>query len=298
MPTELQTTCSNLKEAETAHAAPQEHQPAPQTAPSEVSWMSLAMEKTRSLQQLFTSRFPRDFTGVQTAARPQAQVQTTNQTETVTGAQTQTSTTSLEAANQPSTDAGKAEAVQSRSQAQVVKPKTSTTSPVRSNTSREAHTSKQTNEPQSHPNTTQSAAQSASVQTHPRTTQSPLHSSVQTETSSQFAQGTVTHSLAQFYLSSGQQQPPWSNRGLQPANKSTTSAPSTVSTTSSATASPPVSALGRGEREATVQEKEGASLSGRRAVWTGSVIEKAAFLEKQAEGTTPPGTKGVCGISL
>lgn len=298
MPTELQTTCSNPKEAETALAAPQEHQPAPQTAPAEVSWMSLAMEKTRSLQQLFISRFPRDFTGVQAVARPQAQAQTTNQTETVTGAQIQTSTTSLEAANQPSTDAGRAEAVQSRSQALVLKSKTSTTSPVRSNTSREAHTSKQTNEPQSHPNTTQSASQSAFVQTHPWTTQSPLHSSVQTETSSQFAQGTVTHSLAHFYLSSGQQQPPWSNRGLQPANKSTTSAPSTVSTTSSATASPPVSALGRGEREATVQEKEGASLSGRRAVWTGSVSEKAAFLEKQAEGTTPPGTKGVCGISL
>lgn len=270
--------------------------------------MSLAMEKTRSLQQLFTSRFPRDFTGVQTAARPQAQAQTTNQTEVPTGAQIQTQTvkiqqsaTPLEAANQSSTDAVKAETVQSRNQAQTVKPslmavqqKTSMAS------SRESQTSKQTNEPQSHPNTTQSASQSASVQTNAQTTQSPLHSSTHTETSSQFAQGSVT--LAQSYLSSGrQQQPPWSNRGLHTANqlKSTTSLPLTsVSTTSSAAAPPPVSAMGRGEREDTVQEREGASLSGRRAVWAGSVSEKAAFLEKRAEWTTPPGTKGVCGTSL
>lgn len=268
--------------------------------------MSLAMEKTRSLQQLFTNRFPRDFTGVQTAARAQAQAQTTNQTETPTGAQIQTQTvkvqqsaTPLEAANRPSTDAVKAEPVQSRSQTQTVKPslmavqqKTSTTS------STEPQTSKQTNEPQSHPNTTQSASQSASVHTNAQTTQSPLDSSTQTETSSQFAQGSVT--LAQSYLSSGQQQPPWSNRGLHTASqlKSTTSALTSVSTTSPAAAPPPASALGRGEREAAVQEREGASLSGRRAVWAGSVSEKAAFLEKRAEWTTPPGTKGVCGTSL
>lgn len=269
--------------------------------------MSLAMEKTRSLQQLFTSRFPRDFTGAQTAARPQAQMQTTNQRETLSGAQTvktQHCTTPLEAATQPSTDAVKAETLQSRSQAQPVKPslvavqqKTSTTSPVQSNTLRDPQTSKQTNEPQSHPNTAQFVSESVShpaIQTNPLTTQSPLHSSTQTETSSQFAQGSVTQS----YLSSGQQQPPWSNRSLHPANqlKTTTTALPSVSTTSSATAPPPASSLGRGEREATVlQEKEGASLSGRRAVW--SVGEKA-FLEKRAEWTTPSGTKGVCGISL
>ncbi|XP_044073951.1 uncharacterized protein cracdla isoform X2 [Siniperca chuatsi] len=296
----VQTTSSNLKEVETALAVSQEPQPAPQTASSEVSWMSLAMEKTRSLQQLFTSRFPRDFTGVQTVARPQAQVQTTNLTETQTGAQIQTvkiqqSATPLEAANQPSTDAVKAETVQSRNQAQTVKPslmavqqKTSTASPVQS-VFREQQTSKQTNEPHSLSRNTQSV----SVQTNARTTQSPLHSSTQTETSSQFAQESVTQS--QSYLSSGQQQPPWSNRGLYPANqlKSTTSALTSVSTTLSATTPPPVSALGRGEREATMQEKEGASLSGRRAVWAGSISEKASFLEKRAEWTSPPGTKGV-----
>ncbi|XP_070771412.1 serine-rich adhesin for platelets [Enoplosus armatus] len=305
MPTEVQTTSSNPKEVETALVAPQDPQPAPQTASSEMSWMSLAMEKTRSFQQLFTSKFPRDFTGGQTAARPQAQVQTTNQTETPTGTiiQTQTvkiqqSATPLEAANQPSTDAVIAETVQSRSQAQAAKPslmavqqKTSTASPAQSIIYREQQTSKQTNEPQSHPYSTQSAA----IQADARTTQSPLYSSTQTETSSQFAQGSVTQSLAQSYLASGQQQPPWSNRGLPSTTqlKSTTSALTSVSTTSSATAPAPVSASGRGEREATMQEKEGASLSGRRTVWAGSISEKAAFLEKRAEWTTPPGTKGV-----
>ncbi|XP_076603896.1 uncharacterized protein cracdla isoform X2 [Chaetodon auriga] len=300
MPTEVQTTSSNPKEVETTFAAPQEPQPVRQPAPPEVSWMSLAMEKTRSLQQLFTSRFPRDFTSVQSAARPQAQVQTATQIETLTGAQIQTqtiiiqeNTTSLEAANQPSADAVKAETVQIRSLAQTVKPtlmvvqpKTSMAFPVQSNTSREPQASKQTNEPQSHPSTTQSASQPVPVQANPATSQSPS-----AQTSSQLAQGSVTQSLAQSYLSSGQQQPPWSNRGLQ--LKSATPAPTSDSTTSSATALPPVSASGGEEREASMQEKESTSLSGRRAVWSGSVSERAAFLEKRAEWANPPGTKGV-----
>ncbi|XP_051261033.1 uncharacterized protein cracdla isoform X2 [Dicentrarchus labrax] len=307
IPTEVQTTSSNTKEAEVVLSAPHEPQPAPQTASSEVSWMSLAMEKTRNLQQLFTSRFPRDFTGMQAAARPQAQVQTMNPTETVTGAQIQTQTVKIqqsaspvEVANQTSTDVVKAETVKSRCQAQAVKPslvavqqKTSAASPVQSNTSREPQTSKQCNEPQPHTGTTQSASQSAFVQTNTRTTQSPLHSSVQTETSSQFGQGSVTQSLAQSYLSSGQQQPLWSNRGPPPASqlKSTTSALTSVSTISSATAPPPVSALGRGEREAPVQEKEGAALSGRRAVWAGSVEMRKAQTEVQTSGEFPASAK-------
>ncbi|KAL6101038.1 cracdl [Pungitius sinensis] len=121
MATEVQTTSSNLKK----ESSVQELQPAPQTTSSEVSWMSIAMEKTRTLQQLFTNRFPRDFTGVQTAARPQAQVQT----ETPTGGQEQTqtvklqqSTTTIEGANQSRTDAVKAETVPSGSQTKAVKP--------------------------------------------------------------------------------------------------------------------------------------------------------------------------------
>ncbi|XP_059199554.1 capping protein-inhibiting regulator of actin dynamics [Centropristis striata] len=273
---ETETTSSNPKEVETAVAGPQQPQPSPQTASSEVSWMSMAMEKTRSLQQLFTSRFPRDFTGAQTAARPQAQVET----QTV---KTQQSTTTHEAANQPSNDAVKAETVQSRSQAQTVKPSVMAvqqkTSLLQANACKEPQTLKQSSELQS--------ASHPAVQTSPWTAQY----SAQTDTSSQSTQGSATQSLAQSYLSSGQQQPPWSNRGFQPATqlKSTTS----VSTTSSASAPPTVSALGRGEREATVQEKEGASQTGRRAVWAGSVSGKAAFLEKRAEWTAPPGTKGV-----
>ncbi|XP_019119592.2 uncharacterized protein KIAA1211 isoform X1 [Larimichthys crocea] len=294
MPAEPQTTSTNPKEVEASLTAPQEPTPAAQSTPPEVSWMSLAMEKTRSLQQLLARRLPRDFTGVQTVTRPQAQAQTTNQAETVTVK----STTPVETANQASIDVVKAETVQSRSPAQTVKPsliamqQKSTASPVQSNTSREPQTSKQTNELQSHPNTPQSASQSASMQTNRWTTQPPLQSSVQTEASPQFAQGSVPQSLAQSYLSSGQQQPPWSNRGVPPATqlKPTTS----VSTTSSARAPPPVYALAKGEREpSVVQEKDGGSLSGRGAVWAGSVSGKAAFLEKRAEWTTPPGNKGV-----
>ncbi|XP_010771159.1 uncharacterized protein KIAA1211-like isoform X2 [Notothenia coriiceps] len=278
--TEIQTTSSNLKEVEAVVPAPQEPQPAPPTASSEVSWMSLAMEKTRSIQQLFTNRFPRDFTGGQTAPGPQAQTEVQSGTQ----AQTQTvkiqqSTTPLEAANQPPTEA---ETGRRGSDAQTGKPSLISAqqkiSPVQSNTCTDPLTAKQTSEPQS--------ASHPAVQT--RTAQSPLHSSAQTDTSSQLTQGNVTQSLAQSYLSSVQGQPSWSNRGLNAANQL-----KSTSVFTSASASPPVSALGKGEKETTVQEKEGPSQSGRRAVWAGAVSEKAAFLEKRAEWTTPPGTKGV-----
>ncbi|XP_069010244.1 capping protein-inhibiting regulator of actin dynamics [Embiotoca jacksoni] len=297
-PIEVQTTSSNPKEAGTR---PQEPQPAPQTAPAEVSWMSLAMEKTRSIQQLFTSKFPRDFTcnvqpNMPNAGRPQAQVQPTRQTETVTETQTgRIQQSATEAANQPSADTAKAEAVEIRSPVQTVKPspmgeqqKMSVTPPALSNTSREPPMSKQTKEDQ--PSTTQSVSYSVShpaVQTNPWTTQSPLRSLTQTEATSQFAPGSATQSLAQSYLSSGQQQPSWSNRGLHSANqlKSTTSP-------SPAAVPPSVSASGRGEGEAT-SHQEAAALSSRRAVWAGSVSEKAAFLEKRVEWTAQPGSKGV-----
>lgn len=285
-PTEFQTISSNAKEAEAALAAPQEQQPAPKTAPPETSWMSLAMEKTRSFQQLFTGRFSRDLAGAQGAARPQAQGQVTSQTETKTGAQTQTK--SPEAASQPSSDAGTAEAVPSRSQAQTVKLKT--TFPAQSHTSRDLCTSKPTSEPQS-------ASQSATAPTQPQTAQPPLPSSAHTESSSQLAQGSVSQSLAQFYLSSGQQQPFWSNRP-QPTNKSATSAPPTVSATSSVTAPPPIPVSTQGEREATVQKREGVPPSGRRPIWTGIASEKATFLERQTGRTSPTGSRGVCNCTI
>lgn len=279
-PTEIQTISSNAKEAEAALAAPQEQQPAPKTAPPETSWMSLAMEKTRSFQQLFTGRFSRDLAGVQGAARPQAQGQATSQTET--------QTKSPEAASQPSSDAGKAEAAPSRSQAQTVKLKT--TFPAQSHTSRDLCTSRPTSEPQS-------ASQSATAPTQPQTAQTPLPSSAQTERSSQLAQGSVSQSLAQFYLSSGQQQPSWNHRP-QPTNKPATSAPPTVSATSSITAPPPIPVSAQGEREVTVQKREGVLSSGRRPIWTGIVSEKAAFLERQTGPTSPTGSKGVCNCTI
>ncbi|XP_030614817.1 mediator of DNA damage checkpoint protein 1 isoform X2 [Archocentrus centrarchus] len=269
----VQTTSANPREAE---ATPQEPQPAPQTASSEVSWMTLAMEKTRSLQQLFTSRFPRDFAGnlqanMQSAIRPQAQVQPTNQSETAAGTQTQT----VQAGSQPSGDTVKAEKAQSGSQAQTVKTSPillpQKASPVLSNASRDPQMSKHTSEDQT--NTMKPV--SHPVVTNPWTTQSPVRSPSQTDSSCQFAQGSSTQSLAQSYLTSGQQQSSWSNRGLHSAQqlKPTSSGP-------------------RGEGEASAQ-KEGPPLTARRAFWSGSVSEKAAFLERQAEWTTPPGPKGV-----
>ncbi|CAK6959210.1 CRACD-like protein [Scomber scombrus] len=309
--TEVQTS---PKEVEAALCASQEPQPAPQTASSEVSWMSLAMEKTRSIQQLFTSRFPRDFTGGQAVPRPQVQVQPTNQRETSTGSQIQTQTVKLQqstapllAARQPLTDTVKAEPVQSRGQSLIVKSsimptmqeKSSTMSPVQSNTSKEQQMSKQVNEHQLHSITAQPVSHSAShsaVQTNLWTTQSPLRSSPQTVITTQFAQTSATQTLAQSYLSSGQQQPPWSNRVLQPSNqpKSTTSAPTLVSTASTAAAPSLLSALGRGEKTVIVLEKESPPLQEKQTVWDGSIKgDKAAFLEKRAQWTTLPGTKGV-----
>lgn len=275
--------------------------------------MSLALEKTRSLQQLFTSRFPRDITtnvqtNVQPAGRTQAQVQPAGQAET--GAQvptqtvkTQQSATHVQAANQQAGDAMKAETV--RSQVQMVKAspvaaeqKMSVTTSVQSNISREPQMSRQSSEDQ--PYTSQSVSQpvSQTVRTIPWTTQSPLRSSSQTEAASQFAQGNIAPNIAQSYFSSGQQQSPWSNRGLHAAIqlKSATSASTSVSTVAATAAPPSASVVGSGEREATVQKES--IISTRRAVWAGSVSERAAFLEKRTEDAVAPGPKGVCGTSL
>lgn len=241
--------------------------------------MALAMEKTRSLQQLFTSRFPRDFAGNLQANMQSAvhKVQPTNQTETVAGTQTQT----VQAASQPSVDTVKVEKAQSGSQAQTVKTSPillpQKASPTLSNASRDPQMSKHTSEEQT--NALRSVSHSVGV-TSPRTTQSPVRSPSQTDSSCQFAQGTSTQSLAQSYLSSGQQQSSWNNRGLDSAQQLKSSSPGS-----------------RGEGEAGAQ-KEGPPLTARRAFWSGSVSEKAAFLERRAEWSTAPGAKGVCGTSL
>ncbi|XP_058478871.1 CRACD-like protein isoform X2 [Solea solea] len=249
-PAEVRATASDHRDAETVLA------PQPQTASSEVSWMSLALEKTRSLQQLFTSRFPRDKSG---ATQPEAQP--TNQTEPQTSA------------SPPSTDSVKSPTVKP-SQVSVHQ-KTSVMSPALSKAFTDAQTSP------SHPHD----------QTKSWTAQSSLRSCTQTESSSPLAQGSATHCLAQSQPSLGQhatpsQQPPWSNRVLQQTiqPRSTT----VVSSTSSATAAPP-----GGQKEGSVQEKEASSSSDRRAVRGGSVSMRAAFLERRAERTSPTVTKEV-----
>ncbi|KAM9342279.1 uncharacterized protein cracdla [Pholidichthys leucotaenia] len=284
-------TSENPKEAETVSKQPQ---PAPQRTSSEVSWMALAMEKTRSLQQLFTSKFPRDLTGsVQTNAqstrRPQAQVQ---QTETTTGTQTQTLAVRMQQCAAQWQCANQPETVQSTSTSQAptlvnVTPKAS---PAHSNASKETQPSKKT-EDHTKPNVTQSVSHPAShlvTETITRTTKSPSPSSLQAQSISQVAQGSSTQSLAQSYLSSNRQDPSRTNRGLKP----TTSAQIPVSAASSDTVPPSGSAQGKGEGDATAQ-KDNLPFSTRRAIRTGSVSEKAAFLEKRAEWTTPPVPKGV-----
>ncbi|XP_074551056.1 uncharacterized protein cracdla isoform X2 [Halichoeres trimaculatus] len=279
-----------LKEGEIIPAAPQEPAPTPQSASAEVSWMSLAMEKTKSIQQLF-NRFPRDFSGA--PPRPQGQappaspaVQTQTQTVKV-----QQSTMPLEATKQPPADAARAETAQSKSQTQAVKPslvavqqKTSSAPPVKANTPKEPPTSKQSSQPQLN------AAPSASaVKTNPSAAQSPLLSAAKTTTTtSPSAQGGATQSLAQSYLSSAQQQqqqqqqqPPWSSRAPQQVNQLKSTTPTPASPTSPA---PPAPESAPEEKETAEQEKESAPLS---------VSQRAAFLEKRAERITPAATKPV-----
>ncbi|XP_046902650.1 mucin-5AC isoform X2 [Hypomesus transpacificus] len=84
-PAEGWSQASGPKEAQ---ASPDTPHPDPQAATPEVSWMSFAMEKTRNFQQLFTSRLPREFPGMQQAA-PQPQAQTQAQTQDQSQAQAQ-----------------------------------------------------------------------------------------------------------------------------------------------------------------------------------------------------------------
>nr|XP_061827900.1 capping protein-inhibiting regulator of actin dynamics-like [Nerophis lumbriciformis] len=205
-----------------------ESQSAPQTASCEVSWMSLAIEKTRSLHQLFAKRFPKDFTGGQSAACPQTPPQPPKSGEVLNGTQIHSHTVRLQECVD---EGGKGEPEQSKT------------------------TMKTWKEPE--------VPQWA--------TQSPLHAAAQSRPSLAQSYPTSSPSLCNY-------------RGLQPVAvlpKSTTTSAQTC-----ASSSPPVD-----EEKRTVLEKESPSLLGKRTVWAGSVSEKAAFLEKQAEWTT--GAKGV-----
>ncbi|KAM4731121.1 LOW QUALITY PROTEIN: uncharacterized protein cracdla [Anableps anableps] len=287
---EVQTTSSNLREAETAL---HETRPSPQTSSSDVYWMSLAMEKTRSLQQLLTSRFQRDFTGTQTGTRPKSQE------ETMTGSQIQAQTVKIQQSiTQPSSHTMKEESVQSRSQEQAVKPSTAASqkkmeliSPTDIYSSRDSPMSRQMSQGQTQSNRAQS-----DTQTIPRTTQSPSPSSPQIGNTSPFTftRGNTPQLLAQPYLSSVQPQTSWSSRGLQPATqfKHVPSALESELGVSSVGAPTVDSALERREREASVL-KENPSLVSKRVLWTGSAADRVAFMEKRAEWSTPPLLKEV-----
>lgn len=270
MSSKVQTTPSNNKEAETT---PQQPQPTPQISSSEVSWMSLAMEKTKSLQQLFTSRFPKDLTGLPSAARPQAHVQPKDQTE----AQIQTKE-DQQSTIQPVVDTVKEDLVQIPSQEHVVKP--STVAMQRKLI--ESQMSKQPDEGRSQTNTAPTA--SLPAQSVSWMTQSPLRSHSQTTAASQSPQGSPSQSFIQSYLPSGQQQPSWSNRGFQAATQVKPSAQT-----------PEVSGTSVLVSDSSLN-KESPSLSSRPTIWTGSAVDRAAFLEKRAEWTSPPLLKGVCDI--
>ncbi|XP_047226472.1 capping protein-inhibiting regulator of actin dynamics isoform X2 [Girardinichthys multiradiatus] len=278
-PTEVQTTSLTPREAETT---PLETQPSPQAASSEVSWMSLAMEKTRSLQLLFTSRFQRDFTGTQTAAQPKSQE------ETMTGSQIQVQTVKIQqSTTQPSSDTLKDESVQSSSQEQAAK--SSTTAKQRKMTLISQFESFSAKDSPMSRQTSQS-----DVQTIPKTTQSLSRLSPQTGTTSPFTRGNVSQLLGPSCLSSVQQQTSWSNRGLQPTTqlKPAPSAPESEPAVISAAAPTLNSALERREREASVP-KESPSLLSKRVLWSGSVADRAVFLEKRAECSTLPLLKEV-----
>ncbi|PWA31548.1 hypothetical protein CCH79_00002597 [Gambusia affinis] len=289
-PAEVQTTSIHLRESETG---PQVTQPSPQASSSDVSWMSLAMEKTRSLQHLLTSRFQRDFTGTQTGARPKSQE------ETITGPQVQNQTVKLQQSTpQQSSDKMKEESVQSSDQEQAVKPsapasqkKMTLITQFESCNSRDSPISRQMTQGQTQPNKAQSDAQAITKTTHSPSPSSPLIGNTSPFT---FTRKNAPQLLAQPYQSSPQQQTCGTSQGLQPATqlKHVPSALDSEPAVTSAAAPTLDFALERREKESSVL-KESPSLVSKRVLWTGSAADRAAFMEKRAEWTTPPLLKEV-----
>ncbi|XP_049584993.1 uncharacterized protein cracdla isoform X2 [Syngnathus scovelli] len=173
-PTDVQSTSLNQS---------QELQSTPQTNSPEVSWMSLAMEKTRSLQQLFARRFPKDCSST---APPE---------QTPNSAEIKSQSVRLQEWEKPAHDGG----------GRVV------TEHGESFQKTTVNTWKEPEAPQSHVNTSQPALQ-RNVWTK---CGSPSRSAAQLDTPSQFGTAT-TQSRAQSYQTSDQHPLPWSQRGLQP----------------------------------------------------------------------------------
>ncbi|XP_054887855.1 capping protein-inhibiting regulator of actin dynamics isoform X2 [Poeciliopsis prolifica] len=278
-PVEVQTTSIHLGEPDTP---PQVIQPSPQASSSDLSWMVLAMEKTRSLQHLLTSRFQRDFTSTQTGVRPKSQE------EPIAGPQVQNQTGKIQQSTpQLSSDKMKEESVQSSGQEQAAKPSTPAsqkklTTQFESCSSRASPISRQ----MSQPNRAQSDNQAIPRTTHSPSPSSPLIGNTSPFT---FTRRNVPQLLAQSYQSSPQQQTCWTSQGLQPATQ-LKHAPSTLEPEPAVTsaASPTLDfALERREKESSVP-KESSSLVSKRVLWTGSAADRVAFMEKRAEWTMPP----------
>ncbi|XP_037095550.1 capping protein inhibiting regulator of actin dynamics [Syngnathus acus] len=181
LPTDVQSTSLNQS---------QELQSTPQTSSPEVSWMSLAMEKTRSLQQLFARRFPKDCS----STAPQIPEQTANSAEMLNE---KSQSVRLQEWEKPAHDGGGGGRV--------------VTEHGESFQKTTVNTWKEPEAPQSHVNTSQPALQ-RTVWTK---CGSPSRSAAQSDTPSQFGTGTtVAQSRAQSYQTSDPL--PWSQRGLQP----------------------------------------------------------------------------------
>ncbi|KAK0133892.1 hypothetical protein N1851_030569 [Merluccius polli] len=303
----------NTKEVETTDDTQQGQtasQSAPQSSPAEVSWMSMAMEKTRSLQQLLTSRMPRDFTGTQSNARKQMPAQPTNQgqnsshitfqankgmpSQAQLAAQTQAvaqqhNMAQIQASSQLLTEAMKPPVIKAVSSAQTAEPSQVSTTVQQNiplNASKTQHmqnTCTNVKASPQHAITTKRNSANHTVQ-H---TYCVFDPSTQTENTAQSALGSTSFSFAQANVSSGQQptiqQPSRGGRGLQYTNqfRPMTSAPTPPNTDPSPAQAPALASQGGAAEE-----------SGRRTAWQASVGERAAFLENRPEGGSTHGFKG------
>ncbi|KAG7262875.1 hypothetical protein CRUP_021071, partial [Coryphaenoides rupestris] len=287
---------------------------ASRSAPADVSWMSMAMEKTRTFPQFLTSKMPRDLTGMQSNSRQQTPAQPTNQGQNssvqankILQSQAQLAAATLavvqphdmperQAASQPLAEAMKPPVIKAVS-SQTTKPfqalttvqqniplNASKTPPMQN----PAAVSKQGPNMPLHPNTAQPIIQSsAHAASSLSTTPAALRPSTHMENMAPSVLG-ITSS------SSGQQptiqQPSKAGRGVQYTNqlKAMSSTP-TTSTPAPSAAHAPASTSLSGE-----VGEEGASQSGRRTGWQASVGERAAFvenLENLTEGSSTHGFK-------
>lgn len=245
-PSSAEAQPSQLKGVPPAPEGPQPH-----ATSTEVSWMSVAIEKTKSLQNLFTSKFPRDLTGGQTATHLQK-----TQGQTFNRSHPDTQTQDTKSSNQPFTDAAKTEVQQHKALAQTIKQSPSSNTAQQNTPKASLLKEAQIKPTEQEPTSTEPATQSV-TQGNIWITQSPLRSVRQVENAS----------LSSPHNTS--RQPPWSTRSLKSTGQAVT--PSSQDNTAECTVS-----------ATNVEETD------EQPVWGRSVSKKAAFLEKRAEWTSTP----------